>query len=80
MICNLCKGLGNIFIMQESQREFWTCQACGGAGVRIMFGPATIKMHSLKIKRSDEEKEKLQRKQEMQRLKNLRKKENRSCS
>lgn len=42
MLCGLCKGSGNFFCTQDGAREWWTCPACGGAGVRIMYGPAVI--------------------------------------
>lgn len=43
-ICALCRGRGSIFCVQAKQAEWWTCQACGGAGVRVMHGPAEIEI------------------------------------
>lgn len=51
MICGLCGGLGNHFVLQRDaedvrvrHREWWGCQACGGAGVRVQHGPAFFPM------------------------------------
>lgn len=43
-LCGLCRGSGNFTCLQDGRREFWTCQACGGAGVRAMHGSATWPM------------------------------------
>jgi hypothetical protein len=42
LICALCRGAGSRFCMQNGEREWWDCQACGGTGVRVQFGPALI--------------------------------------
>ena len=45
MLCRLCQGAGNFFCQQPGGgKEWWVCQACGGAGTRILFGPPMISM------------------------------------
>lgn len=45
MTCALCKGSGNHVCWQGGRIEWWTCDACCGAGVRwtglapAMIGP-----------------------------------------
>jgi hypothetical protein len=46
MICSLCHGACSHFTLQQGVREWWNCQACGGAGVRAQQGPATIQIHN----------------------------------
>jgi hypothetical protein len=41
MLCPLCRGSGNLFCFQ-GRPLWWTCSACGGAGVMVMHGPAAI--------------------------------------
>jgi hypothetical protein len=40
MICGTCRGSGNLVNWQQGRLEYWTCQPCGGSGVRIQYGPA----------------------------------------
>jgi hypothetical protein len=42
-LCALCRGSGNHVCMQNGRIEWWPCQACGGAGVRVQYGPATFR-------------------------------------
>lgn len=42
MLCKLCNGSGVFLLMQSGQPEYWECPCCGGAGVRIQYGPALI--------------------------------------
>lgn len=35
-LCRLCLGAGRFFCMQDGQREWYACPACGGAGVRVL--------------------------------------------
>lgn len=51
MICQLCHGFGSLLCVQSSKLEWWSCQACGGAGTRVVFGPPTIAIHKFKIKK-----------------------------
>lgn len=37
MICRTCNGSGHLY---THPAEWWPCPACGGAGARVMFGPA----------------------------------------
>lgn len=43
LICRLCRGFGSLFTQQNGSHEWYVCPACGGCGVRAVFGPATIK-------------------------------------
>lgn len=45
-MCALCRGAGNRFVVQSGALEWWTCQACGGAGVRSLQGPASVHSHA----------------------------------
>jgi hypothetical protein len=49
MICQLCNGMGSLFVRQlvlldngkaRGENHWHTCQACGGAGATVMQGPA----------------------------------------
>lgn len=40
-ICRVCAGAGSI-MSRGFPLEWWSCPCCGGAGVKIQFGPATI--------------------------------------
>ena len=40
MTCKLCAGTGALTCLQGDKREWWDCPACGGAGARVVFGPA----------------------------------------
>lgn len=54
MICKTCTGTGSILTCNSGVSrglEFWSCPACGGNGVRIMFGPPEIHVHKLRIKK-----------------------------
>ena len=31
-----------MFCQQRGQREWYACIACGGAGVRVIYGPAVM--------------------------------------
>lgn len=42
MTCALCRGSGNLFCQQDGRREWYRCVGCGGAGARVMYGPAGI--------------------------------------
>lgn len=48
MRCQLCAGFGSKFCIQNGNKEWWDCPACGGAGTRIVCAPATIQMHKIK--------------------------------
>lgn len=50
MLCKLCGGRQHIFCVQNGTFEWWTCQACGGAGTRELFCAPTIKMHKMREK------------------------------
>jgi ribosomal protein L37AE/L43A len=52
MLCPTCPGSGHLLTYHRGVREFWSCPACGGAGVRVMYGPPTINIHRLKIKKA----------------------------
>lgn len=42
-VCKTCHGSGSIATFGASQAmEFWTCPACGGAGVRALFSSPII--------------------------------------
>ena len=43
-VCKLCKGLQNLFCLQNGEKEWYTCVACGGAGVRAVGFPHEIKI------------------------------------
>lgn len=45
-ICKLCHGMGArvVYYRPPTGFQFWECQGCGGAGVRIMHGPPTIRL------------------------------------
>jgi hypothetical protein len=42
MICRVCPGTGWIAHIVRGTLEFWRCPCCGGAGARIVYGPAII--------------------------------------
>lgn len=42
-LCGLCRGARNFFCVQAGTCEWHECPACGGAGVRALFGPAEIR-------------------------------------
>jgi len=44
MMCSTCDGIGNLFNLHGQAREWWPCPACGGAGVRMLYGPAELKI------------------------------------
>jgi DnaJ-class molecular chaperone len=48
MICRTCRGAGNIF---THPGEWWPCPACGGAGVRVMYGPAEFVLRAKKVRK-----------------------------
>lgn len=56
-LCTLCHGNGSLFTVQNGSREWWTCPACGGAGVRVLHGPAHIRIHEPKNRRPAQKKE-----------------------
>lgn len=39
MLCRTCNGSGSLY---THPAEWWPCPACGGAGVRVMYGPAVF--------------------------------------
>lgn len=44
-ICQLCKGMGaRVAYYAGTGFQFWSCQGCGGAGVRFMYGPPEIRL------------------------------------
>lgn len=51
-MCSLCHGLGTLFVVQNGVKEWWECCACGGGGVRFVYGPPLIKIHSPRKKKS----------------------------
>jgi DnaJ-class molecular chaperone len=58
MICGVCKGPGHLLEMRDSKPLWWTCPACGGDGVTILYGPPTIKIHLNKKKVNKKSKQK----------------------
>lgn len=42
MMCPVCRCAGNVGV----HPRFWTCPACGGAGVLFLHGPPTISIHA----------------------------------
>lgn len=45
MTCSFCRGSGQHLCYQNGSREFYICQGCGGAGVRVMYGPPEVQIH-----------------------------------
>ena len=44
MLCKLCGGRQHLLCMQAVKLEWWDCPACGGAGVRALGAPATLRL------------------------------------
>lgn len=42
-LCPVCRGAGSIVTFSRGL-EYWPCP-CGGSGVRLQHGPATVTMH-----------------------------------
>lgn len=42
MLCNLCKGIGNLLCLFPL--EWWECPKCKGHGALQQFGPCEIKL------------------------------------
>lgn len=51
MICRVCMGSGSI-LAKAWPLVWWDCPCCGGAGASVMYGPPTIRIHKLKIKKA----------------------------
>ena len=49
-LCPVCRGAGNIVTFSRGI-EYWPCSPCGGAGVRVQHGPATVAIHGRPAKR-----------------------------
>ena len=47
-LCPICRGSGSLL---GAPLQWWTCPCCGGAGVRIMFGPPAIRTHARAMNR-----------------------------
>ena len=45
-ICRLCHGMGNLFNVQVSKFEWFTCPGCLGNGARNAIGSGTILIHT----------------------------------
>lgn len=42
MTCPCCRGAGNQVTVTAGRIEWWVCAPCGGAGVRVQYGPAVL--------------------------------------
>ncbi len=42
MLCHVCKGSGCLLVFRDGRPEYWSCPACGDAGVLAQHGPAII--------------------------------------
>lgn len=49
MVCFLCKGPGAFFEQTKHVRQWWPCSGCGGDGVKMLYGPPTIRSHAKDI-------------------------------